>query len=413
MNQNIFDPYLSSMNFLNEACILYPNAISFGSGRPKEEFFDVEQTIAGIQNYVGLQQGELQAEWNHLGQYNKTKGIINEEISRLLKNDEKIIVDAENIIVTDGAQEAMAIIINTLFDQNDVLLVSDPSYVGFMGYAKIAGIDIRVVKRTKTSIDFEDLEKTIWQIQQEHKKPRAIYEVPNFHNPTGTSMTLLERKQLLGMAEQYDFYIIEDNPYGYFAFDGERDLPLKALDDKQRVIYIGSFSKSIFPSVRLGYLIADQEQMVNGKMIKLIEACKKVKSFITVNTSTLLQSMIAETIIKENYSLINYCKEKVLYCKRNRDIIAEEIKRTFDFAKDWEKPAGGFFTTLQIPFEPTHERIQKAAREYGVIVCPMQMFCIDPKNGEHTLRLSYSYMTPEEIVEGIRRLHFFIEMERT
>lgn len=78
-----------------------------------------------------------------------------------------------------------------------------------------------------------------------------------------------------------------------------------------------------------------------------------------------------------------------------------------------KKPAGGFFTTLQIPFEPTHERIQKAAREYGVIVCPMQMFCIDPKNGEHTLRLSYSYMTPEEIVEGIRRLHFFIEMERT
>jgi len=146
--------------------------------------------IDGIQNYVNLQHGELQTIWNHLGQYNKTKGIINKEISYLLKNDEQMVVDAEDIIVTDGAQEAMAIIINTLFDKNDVLLVSDPSYVGFMGYAKIVGIDIRVVRRTKTSIDFEDLEQTIQQIRQEHKKPRAIYEVPNFHNPTGTSMTL-------------------------------------------------------------------------------------------------------------------------------------------------------------------------------------------------------------------------------
>lgn len=413
MNQNVFDPYLSSMNFLNEACILYPNAISFGSGRPKEEFFGVEQTIDGIQNYVNLQHGELQTIWNHLGQYNKTKGIINKEISYLLKNDEQMVVDAEDIIVTDGAQEAMAIIINTLFDKNDVLLVSDPSYVGFMGYAKIVGIDIRIVRRTKTSIDFEDLEQTIQQIRQEHKKPRAIYEVPNFHNPTGTSMTLSERKQLLEMAERYDFYVIEDNPYGYFAFDGERALPLKALDSKQRVIYIGSFSKSIFPSIRLGYLVADQVLMVDGKMIKLIEACKKVKSFITVNTSVLLQLMLSEILRKEHYSLVNYCKEKVAYCKRNRDVIAKEIKKTFDFAEDWEKPAGGFFTTLRIPFDPTDERVEKAAREYGVIVCPMKMFCIDPKNGENTLRLSYSYMTPEEIIEGIQRLRTFIEMEMT
>lgn len=412
MNRNVFDPYLSSMNFLNEACILYPDAISFGSGRPKEEFFAVEETIAGIKNYVCTQSADWQSALNHYGQYNKTKGIINADIARLLKKDEGILVDAEDIIVTDGAQEAMAILIDTLFDKEDVLLVSDPSYVGFMGYAKIAGIDIRVVKRTKTSVDFEDLERVLLQIQQEQKRPRALYEVPNFHNPTGTSMTLPERKHLLEFAEKYDFFIIEDNPYGYFAFDGSRDLPLKAMDDKQRVMYIGSFSKSLFPSIRLGYLVADQVMQVDGKAVKFIEECKKVKSFITVNTSALLQLMLAEILRKEEYSLIDYCKEKVAYCKHNRDVLAQAITDTFDFAKDWEKPAGGFFTTLPIPFEPTYERIEKAAREYGVIVCPMHMFCIDPKNGAKTLRLSYSYMTPEEIIEGIRRLDSFIKAEQ-
>ena len=412
MNKNVFDTYLSSMNFLNEACIDFPEAISFGSGRPKEEFFNVSGTVEGIKKMIGLDGSGSESNLNYLGQYNKTKGIINEDIARLLKNDEKIDVDPENIIITDGAQEAMAIIINTLFDKDDVLLVSDPSYVGFIGYAKIAGLDIRTVKRTQSSIDFDDLERTIQQIRRENKLPRALYEVPDFHNPTGKSMTVGERSRLLEMAERYDFYVIEDNPYGYFAFDEERNLTLKAMDTKRRVIYIGSFAKRIFPSMRLGYLVADREILVDGRIIKLIEECKKVKSFVTVNTSALLQAMLAGVLRQENHSLLNYCKEKEAYCKHNRDVLARAIRCSFDFTEPWEKPKGGFFTTLRIPFEPTHELILKAAGEYGVIVCPMSMFCMEPQNGEKTLRLSYSYMTPEEIIEGVGRLAEFVKNER-
>ena len=126
MNHFLNDPYLDSMNFLNEACIKYPEAISFGSGRPVEEFFHLEDTVNGVKRYAEIR-GIAP---DFLGQYNMTKGIINDFIAKLVKNDENIDISPEDIVLTDGAQEGMAILIDTLFDKNDVLLVTDPSYVG-------------------------------------------------------------------------------------------------------------------------------------------------------------------------------------------------------------------------------------------------------------------------------------------
>lgn len=406
MNQYLQDPYLDSMNFLNEACLLYPDAISFGSGRPKEDFFHLDDVVSGVKRFAkNLNNGKP---LDSLGQYNMTKGIINDSITKLLKNDEGIIVSPEDIIITDGAQEAMAILIDTLFEKNDVLIVTDPSYIGFIGYAKIAGIDIRVVKRTETGIDFNDLEYIIKQVQSENKKVTALYEVPDFHNPTGVSMPVEERKTLLSFAQKYDFYIVEDNPYGYYCYDGERLPTLKSLDTCKKVIYIGSMSKSVFPSLRIGYLVVDQEEMINGEKIKLSEACKKVKSFMTVNTSTLLQAMLGTILAENDYSLINYCADKVAYCKNNRDVLAEVIESEFDFCGEWKKPSGGYFTILNIPFEPTDAHIFQAARDYGVIVCPLKMLCMQPENGKNAIRLSFSQLTPEDIKSGMLRLKKFL-----
>ena len=405
MNMNLFDPYLDSMNFLNEACIKYPEAISFGSGRPKEDFFHLAEVVDGVGKYSEV----ISKGVNYLGQYNMTKGIINEYISRLVKNDEGIAVSPDDIIVTDGAQEAMAIIINTLFDKGDVLIVTDPSYVGFIGYAKIAGIDIRVVKRTDTGIDFDDLERVMNNVLSENKKIAAMYEVPDYQNPTGVSLPLEERKRLLEAALKYDFYVIEDDPYSYYCYDDEKIPTLKALDTNKRVIHIGSTSKTIFPSLRIGYMLIDQEIEINGRTVKLAEECKKVKSFITVNTSSVLQAMFGEVLYENNFSLKQYCSDKVLYCKNNCDIIADFIGKEFSsFCGDWKKPKGGYFTTLKIPFDPTQEMIMDAVEKFGVIVCPMSMFCIDSENGKNKIRLSFSQMTPDQINEGMLRLKKWI-----
>ncbi|WP_054742455.1 aminotransferase class I/II-fold pyridoxal phosphate-dependent enzyme [Cellulosilyticum ruminicola] len=311
MNENLNDEYLDSMNFLNEISINYPQAISFASGRPKEELFEVETIVDGIKDYVKNNKSDTSSYkdfFNYLGQYNKTKGIINEEICQLVKNDEDIVVSSEEIILTDGAQEAMAIIINTIFSKKDeVLLVRDPSYVGLIGYAKIAGIPIEWIKSDKGQVDIEGLEETIKRIIKTGKRPRALYEVPDFHNPMGNYMSLDDRKSLIGLAEKYGFYIIEDNPYGYFRYEVDKIPTLKALDQNNHVLYIGSFAKSIFPSIRIGYLIVNKE---------MVEDCKKVKSFMTVNTSTLLQAMVGGLIRRENYSLEEFCQAKVQACKK-------------------------------------------------------------------------------------------------
>ena len=404
MNHFLNDPYLDSMNFLNEACIKYPEAISFGSGRPVEEFFHLEDTVNGVKRYAEIR-GIAP---DFLGQYNMTKGIINDFIAKLVKNDENIDISPEDIVLTDGAQEGMAILIDTLFDKNDVLLVTDPSYVGFIGYAKIAGIDIRVVKRNDTGIDFEDLQRVIDSVIKEGKKITAMYEVPDFQNPTGISLPLNERKDLIELADKYDFYIIEDSPYRYYCYESENIPSIKALDTKKRVIYLGSTSKTVFPSLRIGYLLVDQEIKVDGKTVKLAEECKKVKSFITVNTSAVLQAMFGAILYDNNFSLKKYCADKVGYCKRNRDVLADIIEKEFDFCDNWQKPAGGYFTTVKIPFDPTNELVVEGIEKYGVIVCPMSMFCIDPENGKNMIRLSFSHMTPEEIREGIGRMKNWI-----
>ena len=415
INDHLFGAYLERMNFLNEISIDYPDAISFGSGRPDQRFFSVKGIVSGFLSSGAGDSGENGEDYfNGLGQYNKTKGIINEAISKLLRNDEKVNVDPADIVLTDGAQEGMIIVINTLFDlskSEDVLLVSDPSYIGFVGYAKILGVPVVTVRRDEDSIDLAHLEETLMKLKKEGKTPKVLYEVPDFHNPTGEYMPLEKRKQLIELAEKYNFFIVEDNPYGYFRYDAEKIPVLKAIDEYRRVIYLGSFSKTLFPSIRLGYLAADQEINHKGRKVKLVEELKKTKSFTTVNTSTLLQGMAGSYLHSKNYTMIPSCVPKVESCRKNRDTMLDALSTHFAGIRDvkWNRPRGGFFMVVDLPFAMTDDLLKKCVEEYSVIVCPMSFFCLDEAAAAHQIRLAFSTRTPEEIHEGIARLSNFVK----
>jgi len=419
VNSRLFDDYLERMNFLNEISIIYPNAISFGSGRPDQDFFHVKDVLSHFHSYLELSKPanmELDAFYDYIGQYNKTKGIINEAIAKLIANDENIIADPEDIMMTDGAQEGMAIVINSLFESpDDVLLVSDPSYIGFVGYAKICGITMCAINRDEDSINFDHLEATIERLKKEGKTPKVLYEVPDFHNPSTAYMPLEKRKKLIELAEKHNFYIVEDNPYGYFVYETEKIPTLKALDRYRRVIYLGSFSKTIFPSIRLGYLVVDQVVDHKGKEIRLIEEFKKTKSFITVNTSTLLQAMAAGLIHQEGYSLYKSCNERVGAYKKKRDAMIEALERHFPASESWtkgiswKKPLGGFFLVIDIPFQMTDKLLGECVKEYNVIFCPMSYFCLNEEVGARQIRLAFSNLSPKTIDEGISRLASFIK----
>lgn len=415
INTRLFDDYMERMNFLNEVSILNPNAISFGSGRPDKNFFDVKEIIGNFHSYAHLHvsgEEELEEFYNDLGQYNKTNGIITDVIAKLILNDENIKVQPEDIIVTIGGQEGMAIVINSIFEStDDVLLVSDPSYIGFVGYAKIYGTPIVSVDRDDDCVCLDHLETTIKKLKKQGKNPKIFYEVPDFHNPTGTYMPLDKRKGLIELAEKHNFFIVEDNPYSYFLYDGEKIPTLKALDKYQRVIHLGSFAKTIFPSLRLGYLVVDQTFNYKGRTVKLVDEFKKVKSFITVNTSTLLQAMVGSYLQKQDFSFKKSCARKIDMCRKKRDAMIEALENHFAGmeAIHWNKPVGGFFLTMNVPFAITNELLRECVEDYKVIFCPMSFFYINEEVGARQLRLAFSNLSIEKIREGIDRLAKFIK----
>jgi (S)-3,5-dihydroxyphenylglycine transaminase len=407
------EPALDAMNFLNEIVLDYPDAISFAPGRPPEEYFDVENCFDAIGKFVhhvsGGSVAREQRIWQELGQYNRTNGIINELIARQLELDEGIHVSPASILVTVGAQEAMALVLIGLFDPaRDVLLVSDPTYIGITGLARVLGIRILPVPSGEDGLVPEIVEEAIRSCFRTGR-PRGLYDIPDFNNPLGTTLSLARRQALLDICHKYGVLLIEDNPYGMFRYDGERIPPMKALDQNGTVLYIGSFSKTVYPGTRLGYLVADQP--LDGGAQTLARQLSKVKSFLTVNTSPLLQAVVGGILLANQGSLQSYVKPRVHAVRRNRDVMLESLAKHFgDLEKhvSWNHPQGGFFITLTLPFPFSEEELKLCAAQFGVIVCPMCYFAVS-SGRECQVRLSFSYVNETQIRQGTERIAAFVE----
>ncbi len=420
LQPNLLDPALDTMNFLNQVVMAYPAAISFAPGRPVESFFDVERELGEVSRFVSHYQNvankDRTATFNLLGQYGRTNGIIHDLVARHLSLDEGIEVDPKAISVTCGCQEAMAMLLMALFRPGeDVLLVSDPSYVGITGTARILGVELQPVPMRDGDLFPEDVAEAIARVRDRGKTPRAFYHIPDFNNPLGSSMSLPNRHALLEMIkdEHEDFLIFEDNPYGMFVYDGDPAPTLKSLDDHGRVIYMGTFAKTLFPGLRLGYVVADQEVMgVNGPSL-LAEELSKVKSFLTVNTSQILQAVAGGILLQQGGSLRRLIQPKVEFYKTNRDTMIACLEREIqamglpEGVVSWNRPKGGFFLTVNLPFLFDENDTRVCASEFGAIVCPMSIFSLRPGH-ERQVRLSFSYVNPERIEKGIGQFARYI-----
>jgi (S)-3,5-dihydroxyphenylglycine transaminase len=411
-------PLLDVMNFLNEVVLRHPGAISFAPGRPTEQHFDVEGSLGKAKAFVAYRAQALgwteAAVWNDLGQYNRTNGIINDLIARQLRLDEGIEVEPAAILVTHGCQEAMVVLLLGLFEaERDVLLVSDPTYIGITGLAAIAGIEIRPVAMEAEGLPMERLKAAIAEVRAAGKRPRAFYHIPDFNNPLGSQMPLAERHRLLGLLREEGVLLFEDNPYGMFAFDREPLPTLKQLDKDGLVIYLGSFAKTLYPGLRVGYLVADQLVAAPGgpagKKVPLAVELSKVKSLTTVNTSPLLQAIAGAILLENDFSLRAVVKRKLPFYRDNRDRMQACLEKELGGRPGiaWNRPAGGFFMTVDVPFVFGDAEVEACARDYGVIVCPVSYFALTPGR-ERQVRLSFSYVSQQQIEEGIGRFARFL-----
>ncbi|MDP9122403.1 MAG: PLP-dependent aminotransferase family protein [Acidobacteriota bacterium] len=414
------DPLLEVMNFLNEVMLRYPGVISFAPGRPAEQHFDVERSLGKIALYVEHRARAARASrfsvYTDLGQYSRTNGIIHDLIARQLEIDEAIRTPPESIVVTSGCQEGMTILLAALFDpEADALLVSDPTYIGITGIARILGVPVVPIPAGPQGLDAAAVAAAIDETRRRGLRPRALYEVPDFSNPLGTRTPLAARQALLALARERELLIFEDNPYGMFEYDGAPLPTLKSLDEPGgQVIYMGSFSKTLFPGLRLGYLVADQAAVLSdGRRGLLAGELSKIKSLTTINTPPIIQAIVGGILLENGGSLAPLVAGKVPAYRLNRDRMLACLEEEFGAGLPgggqvlWNRPSGGFFLTLDLPFEFDQESLETCARDYGVVVCPMTFFALS-SGRERQVRLAFSYVTPAQIEEGVRRFARFV-----
>jgi (S)-3,5-dihydroxyphenylglycine transaminase len=409
MHASLDDPALASMNFLNEVGSRYPDAISFASGRPCEEFFDVklihqylDYFCDHLRNELGYSEGRLN---QTLFQYGRTKGIVHELIARHLAADEGISIPPESVVVTVGAQEAMFIVLRALRrDERDVLLAVSPTYVGLTGAARLADMTVWPVRSGPGGVDLDDLAAQAGRARQAGLRPRACYVMPDFSNPTGVSLSLDARHRLLDVAAAERLLLLEDNPYGLFH-DGPHTPTLKALDTRRQVVYLGSFAKTGFPGARVGYLVADQDVTdATGAVSLLADQLSKIKSMVTVNTSAVAQAVVGGKLLEHDCQLTAANRRETAHYLRNLRQVLDGLARRFPSGSpvSWNAPAGGFFVVVTLPFEAGDDLLEYSAREHGVLWTPMSHF-YGEGGGQHQARLACSQLTSGEIETGLDR----------
>ncbi|WP_407284814.1 PLP-dependent aminotransferase family protein [Streptomyces sp. BP-8] len=421
LHGSLGDPLMEVMNFLNEVTSRYPDAISFGPGRPYEGLFEVDR----IGDYLDAYRRYLAEEAGHtpdeirtlLFQYGRTNGQIHELVARALRNDEGIEADPRSLVVTVGCQEGMFLVLRALFaDPADVLLVSSPCYVGITGAARLLDIETVHVPEGERGADPDALRETVAALRAAGKRPRAFYVVPDFSNPTGSCLPTADRRRLLEVAEEADLLLLEDNPYGFFTRTGTGLPTLKALDTRRRVIYLGSFAKTCFPGARVGYVIADQHvQAADGGRTLLADELSKIKGMVTVNTPALSQAVIGGMLLTHDFRLREANKPAADFYQENLAVLLDRLdtllprERREAAGISWNVPEGGFFLTLALPVAADNDLLEASAREHGVIWTPMNYFYPPGDGGRHQIRLSLSYLTPAQIAEGARRLVELLE----
>jgi 2-aminoadipate transaminase len=334
-------------------------------------------------------------------QYGTTEGLtkLRGVIAKWMKDKNNINCELHDIIMTSGAQQALSLIALCFLDPGDTYLTTVPAYLGAIQAFHTYEAKCETIPMNKEGIDTDSLRRNLKRLKGTGVYPKFIYTVPNFQNPSGETMSLKHRKELLDIASENDFIIIEDDPYGELIFEGERLPPIKSFDTKGRVIYLSTFSKILAPGFRLGWAIA------SGEIIDKFILAKQATDLCTNG----LSQHIAYEYINGGYLDKHVEKIKKLY-KRKRDIMLDCLEKYFPSNVKWTMPKGGMFIWLTLPKSiDTRLMFQKALVKKVAYVVGDAFY---PEGGNYnSMRLNFSYSEDDLIEEGMKRLGEVIKDE--
>lgn len=332
-------------------------------------------------------------------QYGSGQGepMIREHIVEIMA-EEHIRAHADDVVITAGSQQGLDLVTRIFCDPGDVVLVEAPSYVGALGTFKSYQTELVHVAMDDHGLDPEALRHAVTTLRGQGRRVKFLYTIPNFNNPAGLTQPIERRQEILAVAEELDLLIVEDNPYGLLTLDGD---PLPALRsmDSERVIYLGSFSKTFAPGFRVGWVLAPHA--VREKLVLAQESA-------TLCPPVFSQFAIAEYL--ENHDWRDQIRVFRDMYRARRDAMLRGLTENMPPTTTWTHPTGGFFVWLTLPEGIDAQRMLPRAVTARVAYVPGDAFFADGFGSRH-MRLSYCYPTPERIIEGTRRLGDVISEE--
>ena len=358
------------------------NAIySFAGGYPSAETFpleDIRRTMSEVIEKYGPK----------AFQYGATQGVpeLREAVAK------RCGVSVERVQITSSSQQGIDVCTRVLVDPGDVILTSSPSYLGALQSFRSYRADIRGVKHDNDLEVFEQAyEDAVAEVKAEGRKIKFLYMIPDFQNPSGESLTVEERRMLVGLAQKHDFLIVEDSPYRELRYEGEH-MPTMYSMDPDRVIHLGSFSKIFAPGFRLGWAIAHPD------ILDKIYVCKQSLDLCP----PIFDQYVAAEFLESGRLDENLARSIALY-KGKRDLLLRLLEQYMPAGVSWTHPEGGLFLFLTMPEGFEAVKFYDKALDAGVAYVAGEFFHPDG-SGKNTMRMNFSFMSEERIAEGVKLL---------
>jgi 2-aminoadipate transaminase len=371
-----------------------PGFISLAGGLPSPQAFPVDIIHECIEKV-------FKTNIHDALQYGTTEGLpqLRNVIAQRMRDKKNIDCELHEILITSGAQQALSFVAFNLLDPGDTYITSTPTYLGALQAFHAYQGNCECIPMNDEGIDIDSLRRNLKRLHRTGITPKFLYAVATFQNPSGESISLDHRKELIEIASEYDFVIIEDDPYSELVFEGKPIPSIKSLDTKGRVIYIGTFSKVLAPGFRLAWVIASEE-IIN-------------KFALTKQSSDLCSNMFVQYIAYE-YIKGGYLDRQIQYIKQlyrhKRDVMIEALEKYFPEGAKWTVPGGGMFLWVTLPKNVNTRLMFKRAGAKKVAYVVGDAFYPDSSN-YNSMRLNFSYSEDDVIIEGIKRLAEVIKEE--
>jgi 2-aminoadipate transaminase len=367
-----------------------PDIISFAGGLPAPKVFPIKE-FQDASNYVLENLGPQALQYSTTEGHLPLREMIARHTARYSSE-----VTAENILITSGSQQALDFIGRLFINRGDLIVVESPTYLGALQAWDMYGAQYIPVRADENGMVVEELEAAL------RVGPKFIYILPNFQNPSGSTLSLERRKKLVELADRYGVPIVEDDPYGQLRYEGEHIPSVVSLDDEfhgpnggsysGNVIYLSTFSKLLAPGLRLAWVIAPPE---------VIRKLVLTKQAADLHTSSFNQ-YVAYEVAKGGF-LDEHIKVIRATYKERRDVMIEMMEEVFPSGVSWRKPQGGMFLWGVLPEGMDAAELLIRAVEKKVAFVPGAPFH-PTGGGQNTMRLNFSYSNPDTIREGVMRL---------